>query len=175
MEVSYKPTVDDVIAVADQLAAGSRSLRRNYWLMYLGVPTLMIVGWGTLLAFSDDASYPAGWIPLLVPIFWLAWYPWKYRRMIRKSAERMLKEGQNKLLLAERHLVLDAEGIHGRSEFGGSSIKWAAFERVTVTPEYVFLILGSESAIAVPRRALDSDDAFAEFGSFVHQHASNPP
>jgi len=179
MEVRYKPSEDDLVALTWLEAKRSPTLRRQYFGTYFGVPTAVAGLWlaVVLLTSEDSAGHIGTGIAVVAfAVFWFFWWPAKYSKTIRKYVQTTLKEGRSRVQLAERHIVCDTLGIKTHTDFGDDTLKWQAIQRMEETNDRLFLFLAQFSAVVVPRRAFASAQEFQEFVGFVRQlYASNHP
>lgn len=128
-------------------------------LVFAGIWHLADRGRGTpLRTFLDLLPLFSG-----VPLY-LIYFPWAYRRKVRKIIAGMVSEGQNRSLFCRHRVAISSEGITDSGELGQTSTAWRAVERVANTGDHAFVYTNAMAAIIVPRRAFSSA---AEFDRFV--------
>jgi hypothetical protein len=97
-----------------------------------------------------------------VPIY-LIYFPWAYRRKVRKIIAGMAGEGHNRALFSHHRVEISPQGIADASDLRQSSTAWRAVERVVKIGDYTFVYVSASSAIIVPRRAFATPTEFEEF------------
>ena len=88
---------------------------------------------------------------------------------LREQARRAYSEGKNLGTVGRQHLVLSAMNVTRINAVSETKIRWSAVERVEVTSEHLFIYVGATSAVAVPRRAFSSDEAWARFADVARR------
>ena len=97
-----------------------------------------------------------------VPVY-LAYFPWAYRRKLKKIVDGMVGEGRNRDLFSQHRVTVSPESITNVGKFGQSSTSWPAVERVALHADYAFIYTSALAAIVVPRRAFPTSEAFEQF------------
>src|SRR5438128_363305 len=130
--VEYAITKDDLMAFNLYHHRHSPTARRQYhrsWFVPAVIWLLVCVGiWyladrerGTPLRTSLDLLPLFGGAPL-----YLLYFPWAYRRKLRKIIAGMVSEGQNRGLFSRHRVTISPEGVADSTEFGQSSTAWRA-------------------------------------------------
>lgn len=104
----------------------------------------------------------------------LIYFPWAYRRKLRKLVAGMVSEGSNRNLFCRHRVTLSTEGISDSGEFGQAATAWRAVERVARTDTHAFVYTSALVAIIIPRRAFASPaefDAFVKTATDFHEQA----
>jgi len=156
MKIAYSISEDDYVAFNVFHNTHSAFWRRRQVIAGLVVPiaTLIIV---------CGLSYSSGdWgaVPICAVILGLLslWILAGGRRRAKKTARRMLREGENRSLLGERELEISDAGLTIQTPLRESRIAWQAIERVAVTPDYCLVYIGAIEALIVPRRKILPED-----------------
>jgi YcxB-like protein len=153
-----------------------RQYRRAWFFSVVLVLVLCLVI--SVLA-SLNSPRPGSTFVALLPLysgvlFCLFWFPWVYRRKVRKIVAGMIGEGRNRTLLGRQRVTISPEGISRSSDFDQSTISWSGIEQVVKDKNYAFVYTSALSAIIVPRRAFADDigfDAFVMKATGYHQEA----
>lgn len=169
MTSEYELTKDDLSAFNLYHHRHSPTARRQYlrsWFVPAVIWSLVFAGiW--YLADRERGTPLRTFLDLLplfsgVPIY-LLYFPWAYRRKLRKIVAGMVSEGQNRGLLSRRQVTISPEGITESSEFGQTSTAWRAVERVAETGNHAYIYTNALAAVIVPRRAFAGPSEFEEF------------
>ncbi|MCX7723484.1 MAG: YcxB family protein [Verrucomicrobiae bacterium] len=73
---------------------------------------------------------------------------------------------RNKPLFCQKTITLGEEAFVGESEYGRSEIRWTTVQKLARTRRHIFIYLGQDNAVVIPRRAFESNtqwDAFYEY------------
>lgn len=144
--------------------------RRTYlmgWLRTTAVFALIGIGIG-LVTQTPYAAAPAFIAALLCGVF----YPFLYRRRIKKGLKYMDSHGRNLGLLGGRRMHFHPRGMYLHNEAGESLYYWPAIELVTEYLGSVHIYVSSNTAMIVPDRAFDSDSQRTEFLAAVEEMRS---
>jgi len=160
MQVEYQLTLEDLVAFNWHYSSTSATARRRYW---------SNLAWAILAALVVVVLWP-GWggrarVLYLVPfsLVFLLIYPACYRRLVTLNSRKLYSEGQNKGVIGNHIIVIDAEGIREISAVGESRTSWEGVERIDQSDEYVFLYIGSVMAHVIPKRAFVGDHEATRF------------
>src|SRR6266849_2915512 len=94
-------------------------------------------------------SFAAMW-GLVAALFFLLTYRWYLRLRARKGKHTLPGS------LGEHTVAISPEGLFTSTPLGEGTLKWAAFDRVVGTPDYLYLYVGKSAATIVPRRGFSS-------------------
>ena len=95
---------------------------------------------------------------------WAAWWPARARRLARKQAAAVYREGPNPMYDGTHVLRLDEGDLVAIAPGAESRLPFTSVQRVVDTPDYLFVHVGAIQAFVVPRRRVARGDvrAFAE-------------
>ena len=103
----------------------------------------------------------------------LVWY-WVYPKClemnIRKNVEKMLAEGDNKVILEESIITLDEHGISKVNYYKESSLKWSSINKINLTNDYIFIYDSAMSAIIIPRDIFLKNEDEQEFINTLNKY-----
>ena len=150
--------------------------RRQYlraW--FSSVVVVLFVCLGISLLASLNSPTPGATFLALIPLytgalFCLVWFPWAYRRKVRKIVAGVLGEGRNRTLLGKQRVAISPEGITKSSDFDRMTVAWSGIERVIKDKAHAYVYTSAWSAIIVPRRAFTDDVGFDEFVALATQY-----
>jgi hypothetical protein len=169
MTAECEITKDDLSAFNLYHHRHSPTARRQYLLSWF-VPAFigLLVCCGIWYLADSERGTPLRTLRDLLPLFsfvplYLIYFPWAYRRKLRKIVAGMVSEGQNRGLFSRHRVTISPEGVADASEHGQSSTAWRAVERVAAADEYVYIYTNALAAIIVPRRAFAGPSQFEEF------------
>ncbi len=169
MTVEYEMTPEDWVAFNLYHHRRSPTARRRYlwsWLFPAGVWLFVCTALWHLA--DRGRGTPLQTFLALLPLFvaapiYLLWYPWAYRRNLRRIVAGMMSEGKNRRLFGRHRVTISPDGIAESGEFGQSTTTWQAVERVVPDGEYAYVYLNALAAIVIPRRAFANPAQFDEF------------
>jgi hypothetical protein len=170
MTVEFEFTKDDLTAFNLYHQYHSPTVRRSYYRAWLLPALAWLLLCSALWYLADkDRDTPLQTFLALLPLFsgvplYLAYYPWWYRRYVRRIVSGMADEGKNRGLFSRRRVTVSPEGISESDEFVQTSSAWRAVERVVRAPDHAFIYLNALAAIVVPSRAFAD---LADFDEFV--------
>jgi len=169
MTAEYEITKDDLSAFNLYHHRHSPTARRHYLRSWL-VPAFiwLLVCSGIWYLADRESGTPLRTFLDLLPLFggvplYLIYFPWAYRRKLRKIIAGMVSEGQNRGLFSRHRTTISPEGIADSGQFGQSSTAWRAVERVARNGDYAFVYTNALAAIIIPRRAFAAPAEFEEF------------
>jgi hypothetical protein len=180
MIAEYQITKDDLSAFSLYHHFHSPTARRQYlrsW--FIPVVMLLLACIGIWYLADRERGTPLRTFLDLLPLFsvvplYLIYFPWAYRRKVRKIIAGMASEGHNRGLFSQHRVAISPEGITDASELRQSSTAWRGVERIARNGDYAFVYVSAFSAIIVPRRAFASSTGFEEFvraASSYHEKA----
>ncbi len=149
-----------------------RQYRRGWFVPAIG---LLVIILGICFLASAASQTPSttflALLPLFIgPVFYLVWYPWAYRRKLKKIVEGMIVEGRNKILFGRQRVVLSPDAIIKSGQYDQTSIAWAAVERVVKDREHLFIYTSALTAFIVPQRAFADSVGFDQFAMTALSH-----
>lgn len=171
MTAEYEFISDDLKAFNHYHHAHSPTARRQYFRAWFSPAFVwLLVCTGIWYLADRERGQPLQTFLDLLPLFsgvpiYLVYFPWAYRRKLRKIIAGMVNEGSNRGLFGRHRVTISPEAITDSSEFGNSSTAWLAVERVAMDDDYAFVYTSALTAIVVPRRAFTASGAFEEFVS----------
>jgi len=176
MTVEYEITKDDLSAFHLYHHRHSPTARRQYlrsW--FLPAFVWLLVCSGIWYLADRERGTPLRTFLDLLPLFsgvplQLLYFPWAYRRKLRKIIEGMVSEGQNRGVFSRHRVTISPEGVTESCEHGQTSTAWRAIERVASAGEHAYIYTNAVAAIIVPRRAFASPTEFDEFVRTAREH-----
>lgn len=172
MALDYELTTEDIHRFALYHHYHSPIVRRQYRSGLFVFPIMWLMICTIIWFFADrDRHTPLRTFLDLWPLFsgvplWFLYFPWQYRRRVRKIITAMINEGSNRGLLGRRQLTILPTGVSESGEFGQTTRTWKSIDRIAEDEDHAYIYLHATEAMIVPRRAFGSDE---EFGNFVAQ------
>lgn len=171
MNVSYELTPDDLADYALFHNTNSPTIRRQRLgcaFMFLAIALMLPAA--ILLETEDPVLETAVdiWPLLLGPLIGLLVFFACWRWSVRRTSRRMFQEGCKAGQYGRTALSLQDDGIREKQDSGDTFRKWAAVEKIAVTPDYLFVYVSGVEAFIVPRRTFANED---DFDRFVHEIA----
>ena len=98
-----------------------------------------------------------------------AFFPSWYRSCIRKAAEKVCAESSYQKIFGRYTLSLAEEGFAFTFPTGECKYFWGAIDRVSLTPEYLFILLAGAQGLPISRAQIP-DSTIQEVKAFVESH-----
>jgi hypothetical protein len=172
MTVEYELTTEDIRRFSLYHLFHSPIVRRQYRSGLLVFPIMWLLLCTMIWFLADRERHtPLRTFLDLWPLFsgvplWFLYFPWQYRRKVRKTVTAMINEGSNRGLLGRRQLTISPNGVTESGEFGQTIRIWKSIDRIAEDEDYAYIYLHATEAMIVPRRAFPSVE---EFDNFVAQ------
>ena len=169
MTTEYELTKDDLSTFNLYHHRHSPTARRQYLRSWFIPAVVWSIVFAAIWYLADrERGTPLQTFLDLLPLFsgvpiYLLYFPWAYRRKLRKIVAGMVSEGQNRGLFSRRRVTISPEGITESSELGQTSTAWRAVERVAETDNHAYIYTNALAAVIVPRRAFAGPSEFEEF------------
>jgi hypothetical protein len=169
MTIEYEMTKEDLSAFSLYHNRHSPIARRQYLRSWLVPPFIWLLLFIVIWHLADQGrGKPLQTFLDLLPLFsfvpiYLLYFPWAYRRKLRKIVGGMVSEGHNRGLLDHHRVTISPENITDSNELGQTTRAWRGVEKVAVTDEHAFIYIHALAAVTVPRRAFASPLEFDEF------------
>jgi hypothetical protein len=169
MTAEFDLSADDWKAFIDYHHFHSPTARRTYrrgW--FVPAVGLLIVCLGIWVLASQESGAPGTTLlnlwPLFVSVpFYLVYFPWAYRRKVRKIVHGMIGEGRNRTTLGRQRITISPEQIAKSGEFDQSTVQRPGIERVVKDRDYAYIYVNAMAAFIIPRRAFTDSVSFDEF------------
>jgi len=169
MTAEYEITKADLCAFNLYHHRHSPTARRQYlrsWFIPAFAWLLVCIGIWYLA--DRERGTPSRTLLDLLPLFsivplYLLYFPWVYRRKLRKIVDGMVSEGKNRGLFSHHRVTISPEGVTDSGEHNQTATAWRAVERVAAAGEHAYIYTSALSAIIVPRRAFASPSEFEAF------------
>lgn len=171
INISFNVAKDDALAFACHYYGTSptvRSTRVRAQITFV----LTLTAFGLLVLSGGDRLRPLGIGLLAGAGLFAVRYPSWNRSALRKSAEKMIAESAYGKAFGRYTLAITEDGVASVSPAGESKYAWNAINRVTLTPEYLFIFLAGPQGFPIPRAQVP-DSAIQEVKAFVESHMRN--
>lgn len=98
-----------------------------------------------------------GIISILFILIWVVGFPKKYKKIIRKSAESMLKDGDNSSMICKNTMIIEEIVIKVISEYSTEITSKEGIKEVRVYDDMILIYLSGFTAHIVPTRYLTKE------------------
>ena len=153
VNVSFVPTIDDLVHASQETARGGR--RRRRW-MEIGLPVLLVAIIVGQVAQNGIAALYGRAVSLVAALLLVLAVTFGAPLLVRWAVVRQRR--QNPHFDGPVAYTFTADGVRLETPLGVSDMPWASFVRARETPEQILLFFGKNSAYFMPRRALREDD-----------------
>ena len=175
VEVEVKLEHDDLVALNMfylQYSREARRLRRRaHVVSILGVLLVVAIILG-LLYYTEliETVFQAVlalalYMVLFVPVFIIC-----DRVLLKRRIRRLVVEGQDRSLLAPNTWSLSEDNLSFEGEFSSGRISWKAVEDVVERDEHIFICLGKQRALVLPRRVFATAEEAKHFLELAREH-----
>lgn len=178
MRAEYDLQPDDVVAFYlyhNAHAPENRRARRNTFRM--GMAALVLVCGTIAVTSRNPAEAFATWWPLvLLPLVFALLPFWHASSAMRKPIEQRVLRSAHASQLGRQEIELTADGLRIRNPYGATELRWGAVRRIASSGEHLFIYIGPEAAVAIPRRGFSCDSGFDAFEAEARRlHAQAGP
>ena len=176
MTADYELTKDDLSAFNLYHHRHSPTARRQYLRSWFSFPVVWLLVCTGIWHLADRArGTPLRTFLDLLPLFsggplYFLYFPWAYRRKLRKIVDGMVSEGQNRGLFSRHRVAISPETVTDSGEHGQTSTAWRGVERVVTADEYAYIYTNALAAVIIPRRAFAGPSEFEEFVRTARGH-----
>jgi len=139
-------------------------LRRRRWAGHKRFAVIMVVGMLVLMLAQSWNGGNVDWAALL-PTYGLAvaiglgvlavlvlGYERLLPTLIRANARKLVRQQPEGLFLGAHRLAFGDEGIDDSTEAASGRVPWDAVSRVEETADYLYVMLGGQQGVVVPKR-----------------------
>ena len=159
MELKYEVTEEDYIQFNIYHAENSKSHKKTYNMLKYYIPILC----GIIIYFTGPSLFKQPklyWaiIAILFIIIWIRGFPKRHRKIIRKSVESMLKDGDNSSMICENIMIIGEEDIKVINEYSTEMTSLEGIKGVIVYDDMILIYLSGFTAHIVPTRYLTEED-----------------
>ena len=164
MTLSYRNTF------RDRLAFAAYHVPRNPLVLFMAVGFFLLVTFTSMVPAVRElpADKPAFvrvlafiFVELLLALFIIAF--WGVIILLTMISRK------NKPLFCDKTITLGEEALIGESQYGRSETRWTMVQKLARTRRYIFIYLGQENAIVLPRRAFESSTQWDTFYDICKQ------
>ena len=166
--VSFNLTKDDVLALACYYHSTSATVTKGRLTLQVASCALL-AGIGLVMVCQSDELPYVGAGLLVCAGLAIVFVPRWHRSALRRTAEKMFAESSYQEAFGGYTLALSDAGIASTSPIGEAKYTWRAVDRVSLTPEHLFIFLVGASGFAIPRSQVP-DATIQEMKAFVESH-----
>lgn len=172
MEIRYTLTEQDFIDLNLHHIKTSKARKKNILIQRLIGPAVFLLGIFVGHRVTDIPQWYWSIFFVLAGTIWFFLYPRRIKKAIRSQILKMLKEGDNRGLLADQTLRIDEDGLNFSNEYSENKVKWSAFTRVDITDKHIFIFNSSVSAHIIPVSAFSTEKQKEEFYHLVSKQVT---
>jgi hypothetical protein len=169
MNIEFENTLDDILALNwyhhRTSPAARRTLRLFQYVLPLAIVLIVLV-----------ITFAAGWSKMsLLPaavlaLAWFALVPRMQKRNLQKRIVKLYAEGRDRGIVTGHKVSISSSSITDRTDHGETKTAWKDVDKVVATEKYVFIYVGPESALIVPKRAFPHESKYGAFVDTVMRH-----
>jgi hypothetical protein len=152
VELVYKLTPNDLVALSDHRHGTSKTLRRTTLRASILSPLVFAVGGALFWLMTGDLVLPTAFLVAGVLLFLLL--PRRLRQQRRRIIEKVYGEGKNLSLFEPQTLRIEHDALASENIASTSRTKWEYIERIDVTEDRTFVYLNVLVAHVIPRHGV---------------------
>ena len=160
MKLAYTVALEDMVAFNDYHWQHSPFARRTRTKLAIYTPLSIVIVLGLMSLVIGSWIYLV--MGVIVAAISAAITPSRFRKHMRRAAEKCYTEGQNKGLIGRHEIEITGDGISEKNPTGSNSTCWAGIERVEQNPTHGFIYVSSNAAHVIPIASVTEGD-FQEF------------
>lgn len=172
MEIRYALTEQDFIDFNLHHIKTSKIRKKNIFIQRLIGPTVFLLGIFVGHRVTDIPLWYWSIFFVIAGTIWFFLYPRRIKKAIRSQILKMLKESDNRGLLADQSLRVDEDGLNFSNEYSENKVKWNGFTRVDITDKHIFIFNSSVSAHIIPVSAFSTEEQKEEFYHLVSKQVT---
>lgn len=163
MEFNYNLTEKAYLEFNEYYAKNSKTVKKSLTIQRITVPIVYLL-LAFFLSFILDIPLPFLLIPLLIfGILWAIFYPAYFYRLIRRNAQKMVREGKGEGILGDHTMIFTEEGLREISSTGEKSQSWSGIEKIGEDPSYFYLFNSGMSAYIVSKQNMADVEGVRNF------------
>ena len=162
MNIEFQNTLEDILALNWYHHRASPGARRTLLLFQYGLPVAIVL-------IVVIITFAAGWstftiVPAVVlALAWFALVPRMQKRNLQKQVVKLYAEGRDRGIVTGHKVSMSSSSITDRTDRGETKTAWKDVDKVVGTEKYVFIYVGPESALIVPRGAFPGESEYRAF------------
>jgi hypothetical protein len=162
MNIEFQNTLDDILALNWYHHRTSPAARRTLLLFQYGLPVAIVL-------VVVIITFAAGWslftiVPAVVlALAWFAFVPQMQKRNLQKQIVKLYAEGRDRGIVTGHKVSINSSSIADRTDRGETKTAWKDVDKVVATEKHVFIYIGPESALIVPRGAFPGESEYSAF------------
>lgn len=157
MKLVYDFDLNDWMAFQENYLENSKQFKRIKTIMMIVLPAIWLGIVLVELLLGNFSPLGAG-ILLVASIFWIVFYPRRFKNSALKRAKKLLAEGNNSGYLGKHEIELNDQEIKSTVPQSTSTINWQGITRFIETDQYYFLYNTAASALIIPKFKLKITD-----------------
>lgn len=159
MELKYEVTEEDYIKFNIYHAENSKAHKKTYNMLKYYIPILC----GIIIYFTGPSLFKQpkfywGIIAILFLIIWIVGFPKRHRKLIRKSVERMLKDGDNSSMICKNTMIIRDNDIKVINKHSTEITSREGIKELRVYDDMILIYLSGFTAHIVPTRYLTEEN-----------------
>ena len=159
MELKYEVTEEDYIKFNIYHAENSQAHKKIYNMLKYIIPILS----GIIIYFTGPNLFKQpkvywGIIAILFILIWIVRFPKKYKKIIRKSVETMLKDGDNSSMMCKNTMIIGQNDIKVINENSTEITSREGIKEVRVYDDMILIYLSGFTAHIIPTRYLTDEN-----------------
>lgn len=158
IEFKFEVTEEDYIKFNLYHAESSKPHKRTYNTLRYLLPLLFSVPiYATATSVLKQPKLYWIIIAVLFAVIWIVTYPKQYKRLIRRETEKILRDGDNSLIVGKKTMIIDDEEIKVITEDSSESTLKRGIKDIKIYDDMILIYLSGITAHIIPTRYLDGE------------------
>lgn len=154
MEINYNVTEEAFIDFNLYHTKNSKTYRKSMNLQRFLIPAMYLL-LAVIFSYVLDLPLLVLFIPFLIfAILWVIFSPSIYYRTIKRTAIKVIREGNNEGMLGNHSMIFSEEGLREISTTGETSISWSGIVNFGEDDSNFYLYNSGMSAYILPKKDL---------------------
>jgi len=168
-EIQYEVREKDLVAFNEYQLENSERIQKVLRRHQAIIPGIIAVI--ALISFFYLKNIPSAIYSILLAAGWGFGVPFYLKWNMRKQIRQSYTDKEKATLLGHYTLRAEPGGlVEIKGDGEPSKLEWKKVLRTEVEKEYVFIFIGLNSALIIPRKTLPKDNPLAEFVRTVDGH-----
>ena len=145
MELKYEVTEEDYIKFNIHHAENSKAHKKTYNMLKYFIPMLCGIG----IYFTGPSLFKQpklywGIVAILFILIWVVGFPEKYKKLVRKSMEAMLRDGDNSSIICKSTMIIGENDIKVINEYSAEITSREGIKEVRVYDDMILINEGTK-------------------------------
>ena len=162
MKLNFSMSESDCIVFSEEYQRNSPVHQQARTQARWRVPTILSIFMVLSFALNGPTRFALVFFPISI-IGWLVLYPMRFDAFVRNNIRARMKESSYSKTFGEYHVEINDDGIVSNGPTGRSEHTWESIDRISLTPDYLFVFFAGLSGLPISVSQIGSDQAKAAY------------